>query len=140
MMAALASAAVPGIAVAGVRDSEQRNATDLLSGIDQAVVQDAAGKVYDILACDGEAGKRRLVRRVRAARTLMESRESAGLSFTMDQVLAFEDGSNPRGRTGGTAVLVAPHHQGASRPLNLPTLDDLSLIPISEPTRQAEIP
>lgn len=128
MMAALASAAVPGIAVAGVRDSEQRNATDLSLGIDQAVVQDAAGKVYDILACDTETGKRRLARRVRAARTLTEAREPAGLGFAMDQVLAFEDGSNPRGRTGETAVMVALHHQGGSRPLNLLTLDDCASV------------
>lgn len=78
MLAALASAAVPGIAVAGARDSEHDNATDTGMGIDQAVVQDATGRVYDVYASDTEAGKRRLAGRVRAARTLAEARSPAG--------------------------------------------------------------
>ena len=92
MLAALASAAVPGIAVAGARDSEHDTATDTGMGIDQAVVQDATGRVYDVYASDTEAGKRRLAGRVRAARTLAEAREPGGLGFSMEHVLAFEDG------------------------------------------------
>ena len=43
MLAALASAAMPSIVMAGVRDSERANDTDDAAGIDQAVMQDAAG-------------------------------------------------------------------------------------------------
>ena len=50
MMAALASAAMPNATIAGTRDSEQVNATDKGYGIDHAVVQDAAGKLYDTFA------------------------------------------------------------------------------------------
>lgn len=128
MLAALASAAVPGIAVAGARDSEHDNATDTGMGIDQAVVQDATGRVYDVYASDTEAGKRRLAGRVRAARTLAEAREPGGLGFSMDHVLAFEDGGNPRGATAGTAVMVATHHEGRSRSLNLLTHDDCASV------------
>ena len=49
-MAALASAAMPNATIAGTRDSEQVNATDKGYGIDHAVVQDAAGKLYDTFA------------------------------------------------------------------------------------------
>ena len=52
MLAALASAAMPSIVMAGVRDSERANDTDDAAGIDQAVMQDAAGRMYDIYACD----------------------------------------------------------------------------------------
>ena len=48
MLAALASAAMPSIVMAGVRDSERANDTDDAAGIDQAVMQDAAGRMYDI--------------------------------------------------------------------------------------------
>lgn len=70
MLAALASAAMPSIVMAGVRDSERANDTDDAAGIDQAVMQDAAGRMYDIYACDTEDGRKRLTGRVQAARTL----------------------------------------------------------------------
>ena len=57
MLAALASAAMPSIVMAGVRDSERANDTDDAAGIDQAVMQDAAGRMYDIYACDTEDGR-----------------------------------------------------------------------------------
>ena len=66
MMAALTSAAMPNIAVAGVRGSEQTNSTDEGCGIDHAVVQDAAGKLYDVFASNTVAGRKRLAGRVRA--------------------------------------------------------------------------
>lgn len=70
MLAALASAAMPSIVMAGVRDSERANDTDDAAGIDQAVMQDAAGRMYDIYACDTENGRKRLTGRVQAAKTL----------------------------------------------------------------------
>ncbi|MCI1673698.1 MAG: phosphotransferase [Bifidobacterium tibiigranuli] len=124
MLAALASAAMPSIAVAGARNSEQNNATDEAMGIDLAVVQDNSGALYDVFASDTEAGKKRLARRVHAANTLANAREPGGLGFAMDNVLAFEDGASDRGVTGSTAVLVATHHNGQSRPIDLLTLDD----------------
>ena len=75
MMAALASAAMPNATIAGTRDSEQVNATDKGYGIDHAVVQDAAGKLYDTFASNTPKGRKRLVGRVRAAQTLMGNRE-----------------------------------------------------------------
>ena len=65
MMAALASAAMPNATIAGTRDSEQVNATDKGYGIDHAVVQDAAGKLYDTFASNTPKGRKRLVGRVR---------------------------------------------------------------------------
>ncbi|MEE8736162.1 phosphotransferase [Bifidobacterium subtile] len=124
MLAALASAAMPSIAVAGARNSEQNNVTDEAMGIDLAVVQDNSGVLYDVFASDTKAGKKRLARRVHAANTLAKAREPGGLGFAMDSVLAFEDGASDRGVTGNTAVLVATHHNGQSRPLDLLTLDD----------------
>ena len=67
MLAALASAAMPSIVMAGVRDSERANDTDDAAGIDQAVMQDAAGRMYDIYACDTEDGRKRLTGRVQDA-------------------------------------------------------------------------
>lgn len=48
MIAALTSAAMPNAAIAGARASEQTNPTDEGYGVDHAVVQDAAGKLYEI--------------------------------------------------------------------------------------------
>lgn len=81
MLAALASAAMPSIVMAGVRDSERANDTDDAAGIDQAVMQDAAGRMYDIYACDTEDGRKRLTGRVQAARTLERAKDPGGLGF-----------------------------------------------------------
>ncbi len=48
MLAALASAVLPNLGVAGVRENVQASATDEAQGIDQTVIQDASGKLYDI--------------------------------------------------------------------------------------------
>ena len=82
MMAALASAAMPNATIAGTRDSEQVNATDKGYGIDHAVVQDAAGKLYDTFASNTPKGRKRLAGRVRAAQTLMGNRELADWGST----------------------------------------------------------
>lgn len=124
MLAALASAAMPSIVMAGVRDSERANDTDDAAGIDQAVMQDAAGRMYDIYACDTEDGRKRLTGRVQAARTLERAKDPGGLGFALDTVLAFVDGREKSTLTGGATVMVAAHNDGVARPLDLLTLDD----------------
>ena len=124
MLAALASAAMPSIVMAGVRDSERANDTDDAAGIDQAVLQDAAGRMYDIYACDTEDGRKRLTGRVQAARTLERAKDPGGLGFALDTVLAFVDGKEKSTLTGGATVMVAAHNDGVARPLDLLTLDD----------------
>ncbi|KFI50860.1 aminoglycoside phosphotransferase [Bifidobacterium biavatii DSM 23969] len=128
MLAALTSAAMPNIAVAGVRGDDQTSATDEETGIDHAVVQDAAGRLYDVFASDTEAGRKRLASRVRAARTLAEAREPGGLGFALDRVLAFEPGAKKDGPTGDTAVMVLVHRDGQARNLDLLTFDDSAAI------------
>ncbi|MCH9274922.1 phosphotransferase [Bifidobacterium amazonense] len=128
MLAALTSAAMPNIAVAGVRGDDQTSATDEESGIDHAVVQDAAGRLYDVFASDTDAGRKRLAGRVRAARTLAEAREPGGLGFALDRVLAFEAGAKKDGPTGETAVMVLVHRDGQARNLDLLTFDDCAAI------------
>lgn len=116
MLAALASAAMPSIVMAGVRDSERANDTDDAAGIDQAVMQDAAGRMYDIYACDTEDGRKRLTGRVQAARTLERAKDPGGLGFALDTVLAFVDGKEKSTLTGGATVMVAAHNDGVARP------------------------
>ena len=127
-MAALASAAMPNATIAGTRDSEQVNATDKGYGIDHAVVQDAAGKLYDTFASNTPKGRKRLAGRVRAAQTLMGNRELGGLGFDVDRVLAFSNGEQERSVTGDVSVMIATHHDGQARPLTLLTLDDCASV------------
>ena len=56
MMAALTSATMPNAAIAGTRASEQTNSTDKGYGVDHAVVQDTAGKLYDVFASNTPEG------------------------------------------------------------------------------------
>ncbi|WP_420837491.1 phosphotransferase [Bifidobacterium ramosum] len=127
-LAALTSAVMPNIVVAGVRAGTPSNAVDSANGIDFAVVQDSAGRLYDVYASDGEAGRKRLAARVRAAGTLAQAREPGGLGIALDQVLAFNDGSQANGPTGTQAVMVIAHQDGQARNLDLLTLDDCSAI------------
>lgn len=119
---------MPGIVVSGVRDAGQPSPTDQAYGISQVVVQDAAGKLYDVYVSDTEAGRKRLAGRVRAADTLATAREPGGMGFAMDRVLAFENANSGKARTGDTSVMVGVHHNGTPRPLNLLTLDDCSAV------------
>lgn len=123
-LAALTSALCPNIAVSGVRDNMTVSATDEAAGIDQAVLQDASGKLYDVYATDTEAGRKRLASRVRAARTLADARDPGGLGFALDRVIAFASGEEPNGPTESTAVMLTPHCEGQARSLDLLTLDD----------------
>ncbi|OZG59486.1 aminoglycoside phosphotransferase [Bifidobacterium myosotis] len=156
VLAALTSAVLPNLAVAGVRESTQASSTDEAKGIDQAVVQDASGKLYDVYATDTKEGRTRLIRRVRAAQTLAAAREPGGLGFDLDRVITFCPGDVAKpgqtataqafqredadaaaaatvdtGRpspTGETTVMIAAHRQGQSRPLDLLTLDDCAAV------------
>ncbi|KAB7785711.1 phosphotransferase [Bifidobacterium cebidarum] len=153
MLAALSSAVLPNLAVAGVRESTQQSATDQAKGIDQAVVQDASGKLYDVYATDTKEGRARLIRRVQAAQTLDAAREPGGLGFGLDHVIAFAPGNVPQpgasstaqaldqspaaaatkpnqkpSPTGETTVMIAAHNEGQVRPLDLLTLDDCTAV------------
>lgn len=154
MLAALASAVLPNLGVAGVRENVQASATDEAKGIDQTVIQDASGKLYDVYATDTKEGRTRLIRRVKAAQTLAAAREPGGLGFDMDRVVAFAPGDvsrpgqtataqavgqqtqaestplTPRkpGPTGETTVMIAVHRDGQARPLDLLTLDDCAAV------------
>ena len=128
MLAALASAVMPDISVAGVHASNQGNATDEARGIDHAVVQDSSGRLYDVHASDTEAGRKHLRGRIKAAQALQRAKEPAALGFAVDRVLASSDGDDEHGPTGTTAVMVSPHFDGMSRPLDLLTLDDCASV------------
>ena len=149
MLVALTSAVLPNLAIAGVRGSTQPSATDEGKGIDQAVVQDASGKLYDVYATDTKEGRARLTRRVQAAQTLASAREPGGLGFDLDRVIAFTPGDEPQigqttttqsadqpeaqsarkpGPTGETAVMIAVHREGQARSLDLLTLDDCASV------------
>ena len=97
MLAALASAVLPNLGVAGVRENVQASATDEAKGIDQTVIQDASGKLYDVYATDTREGRTRLIRRVKAAQTLAAARELGGLGFDMDRVVAGRGAAGPGG-------------------------------------------
>ncbi|KFI94199.1 phosphotransferase enzyme domain protein [Bifidobacterium saguini DSM 23967] len=152
MLAALTSAVLPNLAVAGVRESTQQSATDQAKGIDQAVIQDASGKLYDVYATDTKEGRTRLIRRVQAAQTLSAAREPGGLGFGLDRIIAFAPGNVPQpgatstaqaldqspaaaakkpvkpGPTGETTVMIASHLDGQARSLDLLTLDDCASV------------
>ncbi len=128
MMAALTSAAMPKAAIAGVRPSEQTNSTDESYGIDHAVVQDSTGRLYDVFVSNDEKGRKRLEGRVRAAQTLAQARELAGLGFELDRIVAFSNADQERCATGDTSVMVTAHHSGQARRLDLLTLDDCSSV------------
>lgn len=117
---------MPSIVVSGVRDAGRIVPADASCGIDQAVMQDAAGKLYDVFVSDTDAGRKRLSGRVRAADALGKAHEPAGLGFSLDRVLAFEPGGD--GPTGDAAVMVCPHAIGDARPLNMLTIDDCAAI------------
>lgn len=127
MLAALASAAMPETSMAGVCEHDEANTTDNDAGIDYAVVQDAAGRRYDVFVSSENKGKKRLAGRAKAARVLAKSHEMSGLGFAVDRALAF----SPAGEgspTGKTSVLVTPHVDGEPRQLDLLTLQDAASV------------
>lgn len=118
---------MPSIGVTGVRGSEQDNDTDRQAGIDQAVVQDARGNLFNVYAADLKGGKKRLRTRAAAAKAIADSRAFIGLGFAVDDVLAFA-GPQDDGDISSPAVLLTTHPDGVSRSLELLTLDDCASV------------
>lgn len=118
---------MPSIGVTGVRGSEQDNDTDRQAGIDQAVVQDARGNLFNVYAADLKGGKKRLRTRGAAAKAIADSRAFIGLGFAVDDVLAFA-GPQDDGDISSPAVLLTTHPDGVSRSLELLTLDDCASV------------
>ncbi|MUH58739.1 phosphotransferase [Bifidobacterium canis] len=112
---------MPSVSVAGVRDSEQDNDTDRAVGIEQAVVQDTRGRLFNVYAAFDARGKKRLLARGRAAQVVDRSREFAGLGFATEHVVAFHAGKNG---PEDASVLITTHPDGVTRSLDLLTLDD----------------
>ena len=127
-LAALASAAAPGLAVAGAKDGVQLGATDSALGIRSAVIQDATGQLYDVVAAQGDKARARLSRRVKAARALAQAKEPAGLSFGMERVLTYVPGEGGDSPTGDTALLIMQHREGYAKPLDTLSLDECSSV------------
>ena len=93
MLAALASAVLPNLGVAGVRENVQASATDEAKGIDQTVIQDASGKLYDVYATNTKEGRTRLIRRESGADI---ARASPWPRLRGDRVVAFAPGDVSR--------------------------------------------
>ncbi|WP_169275306.1 phosphotransferase [Bifidobacterium moraviense] len=127
-LAALASAAAPGLTVTGVRDGAGTGDADAALGIRNAVIQDGTGHLYDVVAADGDKARTLLKRRVKAARTLAEAKEPAGLSFGIERVLKFVAGDEEHSPTGGTALLIMQHVEGVAKPLETLTTDECSSV------------
>ena len=127
-LAALASAAAPGLTVTGVRDGVGAGDADAALGIRTAVIQDGTGHLYDVVAADAAKGRDLLARRVKAANTLAEAKEPAGLSFRVERVLTFVDGDGEHNPTGGTSLLIMQHGEGTARPLETLTTDECSSV------------
>nr|WP_204314375.1 phosphotransferase [Bifidobacterium avesanii] len=127
-MAALASAAAPGLAVAGVRDGNEASASDAALGISRAVIQDNAGRLYDVVAAEGDKAKRRVRERVVAARTLGRAKEPAGLSFAVERVLKYVTGEGDDNPTDGAALVILQHREGVAKPLDTLTVDECSSV------------
>lgn len=127
-LAALASAAAPGLAVAGVRDGNEAGPSDAALGIVRAVIQDNAGRLYDVVAAEGDRAKRRVRERVVAARTLGRAKEPAGLSFGVERVLKYVTGEGDDNPTDGAALVILQHREGVAKPLDTLTVDECSSV------------
>ncbi|WEV73626.1 phosphotransferase [Bifidobacterium sp. ESL0798] len=127
MLAALASAAMPETSMAGVCEHNRSDKADNDVGIEYAVVQDTAGRQYDVFVSSEPKGKRLLAGRAKAAGVLATSHEMSGLGFTLDRALAFCT-AGKGSRTGKNSVLVAPHVEGEARRLDLLTCQDAASV------------
>ncbi|MDF7641675.1 aminoglycoside phosphotransferase [Bifidobacterium sp. ESL0784] len=127
MLAALASAAMPETSMAGVCEHNRSDKADNAVGIDYAVVQDTAGRQYDVFVSSEPKGKKLLARRAKAAKVLAQSHEMSGLGFAVDRALAFS-AAGTGSKTGKNSVLVSPHVQGEPRQLDLLTVQDAASV------------
>lgn len=127
MLAALASAAMPETSMAGVCEYNRSDKADNDAGIDYAVVQDTAGRQYDVFVSSDPKGKKLLAGRAKAAGVLASSHEMSGLGFALDRALAFST-AGKGSATGKNSVLVAPHVEGEARQLDLLTCQDAASV------------
>lgn len=127
MLAALASAAMPETSMAGVCEYNRSDKADNDAGIDYAVVQDTAGRQYDVFVSSDPKGKKLLAGRAKAAGVLASSHEMSGLGFALDRALAFST-AGKGSATGKNSVLVAPHVEGEARRLDLLTCQDAASV------------
>ncbi|RBP99083.1 aminoglycoside phosphotransferase [Bifidobacterium xylocopae] len=119
---------MPDAYFTGARASDQVGPRDEAEGIDCAIVQNASGRLYDIWATSSERGKARLDKRVKAAEALEDVRGMRALGFGVEQVVRYQDGSNPKGPTGDVAVAIMAHSPGHTRSLKLLTADECSAV------------
>ncbi|WP_241218853.1 phosphotransferase [Bifidobacterium dolichotidis] len=126
-LAAMASYAMPNLSVTGVGKTGQENDTDEEAGIKQALIQDAAGRMYNVYVSQTRAGKKRLRGRAQAAIMIERSREMYGLGFDIDHAVAFR-ASKDDDDISRPSVLLTAHPDGMSRPLSLLTIDDCASI------------
>lgn len=123
-LAALASATMPSIFLSGISDVKQISPEDISAGIRIAVIRDAPGRLYDVIAASSERGKTLLRSRVKAASALARARETAGLGFSIERILSYEPGDTKDGATGTTAVVMASHCEGQPRKLSELSIDE----------------
>lgn len=127
MLAALASAAMPETSMAGVCEHNRSDKADNAVGIDYVVVQDTAGRRYDVFVSSEPKGKKLLTGRAKAAKVLAKSHEMSGLGFAVDRALAFS-AAGTGSPTGKNSVLVTPHVEGEPRQLDLLTIQDAASV------------
>lgn len=116
-LAALASAAMPNLALAGTRESGQYP-LGADGDIDVAVVTDTGGREYDVSVSDTVRGKQRLRDRANAAAALLRAKDPAGLGFALERAVAYQAGEHDKAPTGSNAVLITLHNDGMATPLS----------------------
>ncbi|MFT8981192.1 MAG: phosphotransferase [Bifidobacterium sp.] len=124
MLAALASATMPSIAVSGISACERLSSQDVSAGIRSAIIRDTSGRLYDVIAASRPQGKKILASRVNAAMALTRARETAGLGFSIERILSHAAGDDKDAATGMTAVVMTSHCDGNPRRLGELTIDE----------------
>ncbi|MFD0705204.1 phosphotransferase [Alloscardovia venturai] len=122
-IAALASAAMPGLSVATTRGSEQFFTSGDKKDIVTAVITSVEGVEYDVSVSSSAQGKKLLKERAKAAYVLSHSKGTVGLSFAVEDYTLFVPGDDMSGVTGDCAVYITPHHDGNALMLNSLTSD-----------------
>lgn len=116
-LAAMASAAMPTLQVAGTRESQQ-SSQDEARGIYTAVITDIAGRQFDVCMSTSDEGKTLLRNRARAASALSHAKEPASLGFALEQVVGFSDALSEHCATGDASVLIRKHYDGYATALD----------------------
>ncbi|MFC0265011.1 phosphotransferase [Alloscardovia macacae] len=111
-IAALASAAMPELAVASTRGSEQFIMSGDKKDITTAVVTSIEGMEYDVSVSSSSEGKSVLKDRAKAAYVLTQSKAGVGLSFALEDYTLYIPGDSAQDVTGDNAVYITPHVDG----------------------------